>query len=53
MTASQIAARKTYDTRVAELRAQGKRLSEAHTIAKREDIAAQTAAWRAQDSERQ
>lgn len=53
MTETQTAARQAYDARVAELRTQGKRLSEAHATAMREDIAAQTAAWRAQDPERQ
>lgn len=53
MTETQTAARQTYDARVAELRAQGMRLSEAHATTKREDIAAQDAAWRAQDPERQ
>jgi hypothetical protein len=52
MNASQTAARQAYDARVAELRAAGKRLGEAHEIAHREAFDREVAAWRAQDPER-
>ena len=46
MNASQITAR------VQELKAQGMTRQQAHETAHREAFAAETAAWRAQDSER-
>jgi hypothetical protein len=47
MTATEI------KNRVQELRAQGKTRQQAHEQAHREGMAAQDAAWRAQDPERQ
>ena len=49
MTETQTAARQAYNARVAELRAQGMRLAEAHATAHREAHADELAVWRALD----